>query len=338
MGLEALNKDWPDTQTQEACKKKGTFISITEIELNTNTQREPAGRFRGRFGNYGTLIFLHLPKTAGTTLRGIIERQYRRSLICRAYPSVERTLKSEQIGALPAETIGKIGLIEGHIEFGWHTVLPQKTVYLTMLREPIDRVISLYNYIKRDVNHPLYNVVRGGAMGIEDFLKRRINIDAINGQTYWLSGGLDTDVQSVGADALQKAKDNLMEFFPAVGIQERFDESLVLFKRVFNWRWVYYSSKNVAASRPSRRTMPDRIIRSIQDLNQLDMDLYRFALKRFEGLVISESNEFESEVAHFQVANRTYGRLFSPLFESSPRDFARDAYSEARLLIKVLKS
>lgn len=248
-------------------------------------------------------------------------------------------MESRQIGALPAETIRRIGLLEGHIEFGWHSVLPQKAVYLTMLREPISRVISIYNYVKRDVNHPLYNAVKSGAISIEEFLKRKMTVDAINGQTYWLSGGVDTDAQSHKAEeALQKAKNNLTEYFPAVGIQERFDESLVLFKRIYHWRWIYYTSKNVANSRPNKRAMPDRIVRLIQDFNQLDMDLYEFARKLFDDEVRREGGDFESEVAHFQVANRTFGKLVSPLFESSPYEVAKDAYSEARNLVKALWS
>jgi len=317
--------------------KTGTLISILEAEASTNAQQEKRGRFRGQFGNYDTLIFVHLPKTAGTTLRGIVERQYRHSLICRAYPSAEGKLESRQVGALPIETIRRIGLLEGHIEFGWHSVLPQKAVYLTMLREPISRVISIYNYVERDVNHPLHNAVKSGAIGIEEFLKRKVTADATNGQTYWLSGGVDTEVQSHTAEeALETAKNNLTKYFPAVGIQERFDESLVLFKRIYHWRWIYYTSKNVANSRPNKKAMPDRIVRLIQDLNQLDMDLYEFARKLFCDEVRKEGGNFESEVAHFQVANRTFGRFVSPLFESSPREAARDAYNEARTLVKAL--
>jgi hypothetical protein len=240
---------------------------------------------------------------------------------------------------MPLEKIRKIGLLEGHIEFGWHTLFPQKTVYITMLREPIDRVVSQYYYIREDSSHRLHNAVRGGAMDIEEYLRKRLNVYAINGQTYWLSGGSYSDGQSSQPeDALQKAKENIEGYFPAIGIQERFDESLILLKRVFRWRWVYYSRRKVTASRPKVEAMPDRIIRAIREFNQLDIDLYDYARRRFEDLVQNENAAFKAEVARFRLANRTYGKFISPLLASDPHEMMRDANSVVRSMIRIPRS
>ncbi len=304
-------------------------------ETLTRTPGADSGRFKARFGRYDTLIFLHLPKTAGTTLRGIIDRQYRRYRIYRMYRPEERAARRRLISSLPPEKLREIGLLEGHMEFGWHTMLPQKSVYVTMLREPVDRVISSYYYIRRDSSHRLHGAIRGGAMGLEEYLEKRINIEANNGQTRWLSGSSPESQSGLREDAFERAKENLENHFPVIGIQERFDESLILFRRMFAWGKMYYSSRNVTSSRPKRQAMTDRVLGLIRDLNRMDIDLYEYATKRFNEAVLGEGASFESEVAHFKVANRTYGKFVSPLLDTDPRDMMRDANSELRSLVKA---
>ena len=298
-----------------------------------------SGRFNARFGNFDTLIFLHIPKTAGTTLRPIIERQYRRSVILRAYNSGEGAKGREFFVALPIERIKRVGLVVGHIEFGWHALMPQKAIYLTMLREPIDRVVSQYYHIRGHTSHRLHNAVKGGAVDIEEYVRRGLNPDASNGETHWLSGGLESDTHSgLPEEALQKAKDNIEEYFPVIGIQERFDESLILFKRAFRWKWVYYSRRNVADSRASLTTLPDRVVRTIREFNQLDIDLYEYAQRKFEDLVLNEGITFRREVARFQLMNRNFGKLVSPVLDLDPRQMIRNANSEVRALVRTHRS
>jgi hypothetical protein len=281
-------------------------------------------------GEYDTLIFLHIPKTAGTTLRKIIERQYRRTGILEVYDKrVLDHLELEGTEILRQVPLREMGLLAGHIVFGWHRFLPGRAVYLTMLRDPVDRVVSLYYYIREDPRMPLHSAVRNGSVGLEEYLRRGLDPEASNGQTYWLSGGLPATTE----DTLQWAKRNL-DFFPVVGIQERFDESLVLFKRAFAWRSVYYSKRNVVLARPRVKDLPDRMVRLISERNQLDLELYDYARKRFESQVQCEGVGFQEEVARFKALNRTYGKLVSMAQASSPREMVRDFNSEVRSFVR----
>jgi hypothetical protein len=279
-------------------------------------------------GEYDTLIFLHIPKTAGTTLRKILERQYRHSGILEVYDKrVLDHLELEGTEILRQVPLRETGLLAGHIVFGWHRFLPGRAVYLTMLRDPVDRVVSLYYYVREDPRMPLHFAVRDGSVGLEDYLKRGLDPEASNGQTYWLSGGLS------GEEALRWAKRNL-DFFPVVGIQERFDESLVLFRRVFGWRSVFYSKRNVVLARPRTEDLPDRVRRLISERNQLDLELYDYARRRFESSANGEGDGFREEVARFKALNRTYGKLVSMATASSPREMVRDFNSEVRSFVR----
>ena len=86
------------------------------------------------------LIFLHVPKTAGSTLRPIIDRHYAAGVICKL-DVLPRDL--EIFLNLPEQPRSKIRVLEGHLQFGLHEHLSVPVDYVTMLRDPVDRIISM---------------------------------------------------------------------------------------------------------------------------------------------------------------------------------------------------
>src|SRR5262245_16845682 len=93
-----------------------------------------------------TLIFLHIPKPAGTTVHHVLERQFAAdevySLAGDSWASYRRDF---QRLTLPERK--KIRVIKGHMEFGLHELLPQPATYVTVLRHPVDRIMSYYYYV-----------------------------------------------------------------------------------------------------------------------------------------------------------------------------------------------
>jgi len=101
-----------------------------------------------------TVIFVHIPKTSGTTFNSILSYQYgyRRTVsvhlgkVLEGYRSIEQEmLETER---------GRIRLVRGHIPFGWHGLFDQPVTYITFRRDPIKRVISLYRYAKYGTQGP----------------------------------------------------------------------------------------------------------------------------------------------------------------------------------------
>src|SRR3954447_6940423 len=105
-----------------------------------------------------TLIFLHIGKTAGTTLGRILRRHYPRNQVysipvppharevelgddsrCpglrQLHPPREMTLIT--FADVPEDLRRRYRLVLGHTVFGIHELLPQPSFYVTMLRNPV---------------------------------------------------------------------------------------------------------------------------------------------------------------------------------------------------------
>jgi hypothetical protein len=119
----------------------------------------------------GSVIFLHLPKTAGTTVNRLIEWEYRLSEMYSIDP-VLFEWSAAHLRKLPSWRLRKIRMFKGHMTFGLHEVLPQPATYITVLRDPVDRVISAFYFMRSYKLHPLYWKLRREKWTIEQFVER----------------------------------------------------------------------------------------------------------------------------------------------------------------------
>jgi Sulfotransferase family len=101
------------------------------------------------------LVFLHIPKTGGTTLNRIIEWQYSPLSIFTIDPYGIRAT-SERFKTFSEERRRRLRVVRGHLYYGIHEFLPQGRTYITMVREPVARVLSQYYFMLRRPLDPLH--------------------------------------------------------------------------------------------------------------------------------------------------------------------------------------
>src|SRR5690606_34786273 len=112
--------------------------------------------------------------------------------------------------------------------------LSRPAVSLTMLRDPVDRVLSLYYYIFQSEQHYLYDIVARGDIGLARFIEEITTAESDNGQVRVLNPEplWEFPKGEIRRPMLEDAKRNLEHGVTAFGLTERFDESLMLFRRV----------------------------------------------------------------------------------------------------------
>src|ERR1051325_3091753 len=133
------------------------------------------------------LLFLHIPKAGGTTLHSVIERQFSPAVTF-SITGMTPSQSIKEFIELPPERRERIRLLKGHMPYGLHKYLSVPATYITMLRDPVDRVVSHYYFVRRSPGVGHHSEVSSGRMGLDDFVRERASIGANNDQTRLISG------------------------------------------------------------------------------------------------------------------------------------------------------
>ena len=247
-----------------------------------------------------TAIFLHIHKTAGTTLHAILDRQYEPAAV---YNIDAKGHNFDHFANLSQPQYEKITLLKGHMDYGLHEFLPQSAAYFTFLREPIERVISYYFFIQRTPQHPHHQAAN--ELNLYDFANQQIDPLMANGQTRQLAGGYPQYDFGTQTDALlTKAKHHLQKHFVVVGLTEQFDESLLLLQNQFNWKRVWYHRQNVGSNRPKKEGITAETMACLLAQNQADKALYEYGRSLFKAQIAQQGGLFHRRVQLFRWLNQ----------------------------------
>jgi hypothetical protein len=299
-------------------------MNLTSIEQIPEKQSQLGAEESRSRRQREAVIFLHLPKTAGTTLNRLIEWEYP---LMQMY-SVDPVLfewSAAHLRNLPENRLRRTRMFKGHMVFGLHEVLPQPATYITVLRNPVERVLSAFYYMRSYRLHPLYWKLRQEKMTVEQFVQRSTRD---NVQCKIIAAA---DYHSpCTEDVMERAIDHLDRYFSVVGLSERFEESLALMKLRFGWQLKSYSSFNVTRARPKKDELPQSTLDLIADRNRFDVALYEHATKLFHSAVEKAEPEVSRIAAELKEARaRSQGSLEATLFSlrAAARKTINRAYS-----------
>jgi hypothetical protein len=240
------------------------------------------------------IAFVHIPKTAGSTLNSILSREYApeelheimmrgMSWIAMQPRLVPKPLLSfSKIQRLKSALRHprRVRAIHGHFDMSIMKLLPAGARCFTLLRDPVERAISHYYHYRRMTGDPVHALAMQSTLA--QWVASRGLVEMDNGQTRRLAGGMNLPCGRVNSGMLERAKSNLAAF-AAVGLTERFEESLILFQRAFGWTLRPFTARNVADNRPRCAEVSGEALAAIDRCNRYDLELYRFASDLFEG-------------------------------------------------------
>ncbi len=242
-------------------------------------------------------IFLHVPKTAGTTLRAIIERQYAPEEVYTVYDGAEDHHSQEELKALSPEAQKSIKAYCGHVSFGVHRHLEQRPRYVTILRDPVERVISYYHHVMTLI--PRW---KSQPISLVKFIQGRKDIQVDNLQTRLLSG-VEKPFNGCSDDMLWKAIENIETQFHFVGLSEQFDESLQFIAEHFGWESPYYVRENEGINRPPRDYYSELEMNVVRNHNRLDAILVSYVKKSLLRRIHAADHTYNERLAQFRSQN-----------------------------------
>jgi Domain of unknown function (DUF4118) len=227
-----------------------------------------------------TILFMHIPKTAGTAFREAIVANYRHSEVAYLYPTSPGFLVGD-LRALPVEQRRSYRIVIGHFQYGMHDALPQVSQYITVVREPVARVLSQYAFLR----HTQPNLLTTGVspMSLEEVFERRLAVDFDNAMVRCFSG-VDQRVFPPGAltrEIFDLAVRNLRTAFTFVGHQESSVASFEWLQSHFGWQaGAKLQQVNPGATATLSETGPG-LLAAIRHYNHWDCLFYEEVLRVF---------------------------------------------------------
>jgi hypothetical protein len=264
--------------------------------------------------DFQTVFFVHVPKCAGTSFNIVLNNMYPPEETYQIDNS-KYEHSSEEFKHLSPQEKSHLSLVSGHMYYGLYSSMPHEVSHITMLRDPVKRLISLYNYGLQTPGVSWRARMLKEKPTIVDFVKGHYTNTSDNGIARFLSGH-DLSIAAYGhcgSETANQAISNLNQHFSAIGFLEDFDQSMLLFKHVLAWnKQPLYKHRNVTPW----FTRGDTRLIQLSDLTALDLEQINDYVK-WDKLVCQAAKEIyidslrqipnlENELERFRRENKKY--------------------------------
>lgn len=237
------------------------------------------------------LFFLHIPKTAGTSLTTELIQHW----------GAEHTLTPEQLNtakAQPRERLESARFVYGHFSRAvCRRRLPKAPNFtITFLRDPLQHYLSLYHHLARDPNfayttritlgdrdmsHRISAVAQGG--DIRQFLECPESRLFSNFQTKYLVRGMRFQPDVSERPELTELAEVCLNELGAFGITDRYAQSLELIRRCLGLEQpLAEQTHNQAPNKTNEVSLESSIEEEIAARTRYDQALYNRALGIFD--------------------------------------------------------
>lgn len=211
-------------------------------------------------------IFIHIPKTGGTTINCVMNKSQWQTEINFFYRHISYETKRSN-----SKDIFNPLNYDKYIDYN----------IFMLLRHPLDRIISEYYFIKD--RHEFLSLLKPKPKNFKEYIQNKQTQNYMIG---FLLGKRIFDTDTVKEDDLELVINTIKNLPIHVGIYEHYQESLNYFDKILGIKWPKkIDVKRITLNRPELNEISDKLKNYVLENNDLDNKLYQYCLEIFKQKV-----------------------------------------------------
>lgn len=253
-------------------------------------------------------IVLHIQRTGGSSFDKMLQKQFHNGFVSRQIKHFTRSRKGVTKQEYWKQIKFSDSYYSSHVCYGIHECLPSPYKYLAFVRDPVERIVSLYKYSLQNKDS-FYHQVAVGKTFEEFALSSKLH-ELDNGQARVLAGGDSpnffinrTPYGQCDEKLLQIALSNIERDFLMVGITEMYDESIVVMSKLYGWKLEVFPSLNSSAA--MKVEIPEAVRAEVRKLNWIDSELVEICKRKLKAY-FQEDASLAERLAEYKVMNRNF--------------------------------
>ena len=252
----------------------------------------------------GPLIFLHHARTTGNSIIAALQEELGLKNVSKlGVLTPEQTFSYDDF--IAAARADSYPCYVGHFCYEGHRHVPRPCVYVTCLRDPVERVVSRYRAWgnKKGTPEEVLGWIGSEFESSNGMVKRLCGVGMIGDDEHRpydaFTDQFVSERMDIGPEHLDRAMETIESHFVCVMIQEFFAESLVLLQNTLSTGPLFsFQRKHTNRAITPLRTedLPPNIIDHIEAANRYDRRFYEHCKARFVRCVAAEGEAFRDDL------------------------------------------
>ncbi len=252
-----------------------------------------------------TIVFNHIPRTGGTTLRIILNKVYGEENVF-FIKSKDIGLSIKEFREMTCKERSKYKVISGH-GANLFLDLVENPFRICILREPVSMFISQYYYLRESSNSNFLEEVRM-LSSFSDYVDYAVDKGQDNMLTRFLNESqqwlLDSNVKPVSKSEIQQAKDAL-ENYNAIFDLSNFDEGVFVLSKMLGWKSIPLYKRSNKSQKQLNQTVSGEDLKRVNSLLKPDIELYNY----FQNIKLDTSFLYKPDLL-FRLRQLVVNRVF----------------------------
>jgi hypothetical protein len=300
LGREPENQQTIDAlmHIPSVAELRRTLLGSTEFQSQYMVMRPEPYEHPSLSIERETIVFIHMQKTGGTTLRALLKGQFPADRVC--------PVRVDKLHLLSVAELGQFDFFAGHFDRSSIRFIPREEIKtVALFREPRARLISFYRFLR---SHPTRDefatdpsIRLANELTAEEFFERpeirglpavyNHYLIALGASFSWFKRNQGSLSKEDMSRAFDKAKRQIRAI-TAIGITERFDQSVELICKALHIDKrpsiapLHVTSNFVELDARFKVVEPvamtPRLASALHELTLYDDELYRLATQEFD--------------------------------------------------------